>query len=237
MGERLRNSLEMLSSSAIVVVAVLLLWTQFTRSDAAVDDGIDLLDDVTMSASLLTKSMGTADRILLEFSDFQCPYCAEYALEEMPRIKRALIDAGTLSYGYLHFPLKAIHPEAVAAGMAAECAGRQGRFWEMHDRLFVDQERLSLTGFASQVLALGLDETRFDECMQGEEAAAAVEADFQQGLALGVRATPTFFIGTVGTDGVIELTSRIRGQVTLEGIEDALARDDGGLASWLRWLR
>ena len=101
---------------------------------------MEVLEDVTMSVSLLTKRMGAADRILLDFSDFQCPYCAEYALDELPRIKRELVDTGILSYGFLHFPLKGIHPEAAAAGAAAECAGRQGRFWEMHDRLFASQE-------------------------------------------------------------------------------------------------
>ena len=76
---------------------------------------------------------------------------------------------------------------------------------------------------------MGLDETLFEECMLGEDAAAIVEADLEQGLALGVRATPTFFLGTVGADGVVELTTRIRGQVTLEGIQDVLAEEGGGV--------
>ena len=228
MSERIRNGLEMLSNTAIVIVAVLLLWTQLIRPQAVVDDAMDALDDVTMSAS-----NRTADRILLEFSDFQCPYCAEYAMDELPRIGRELVDAGILSYGYLHFPLKGIHPEATAAGVAAECAGQQGGFWEMHDRLFANQERLSPTEFVRQSQAMNLDQTLFGECMQSDDATGAVEADFQQGLALGVRATPTFFIGTVGADGVVELTSRIRGQITLEGITDALERETGGWRSWL----
>ena len=235
--ERTRNGLDMLGNCAIVVIAALLLWTQLIRPDPGVGDAREALDDVTINAAMLTKRMGTADRILLEFSDFQCPYCAEYALDELPRIERELVEAGVLSYGYLHFPLKGIHPEAAAAGVAAECAGRQNGFWEMHDRLFANQEHLSVDQFLSQSVAMGLDQMLFEECMQGDAAAAAVEADFEQGLALGVRATPTFFIGTVGADGVVELTSRIRGQITLEGIRDALAEDEGGLASWWPWLR
>jgi len=234
--ERIRNSLDMLGNGAIVVIAALLLWTQIIKPDPNVGDARDVLDDVTMNASMLTKRMGTANRILLEFSDFQCPFCAEHAMGELPRIKRELVDAGILSYGYLHFPLKGIHPEAATAGVAAECARRQGRFWEMHDRLFASQERLSRREFVSQSDAMGLDRMLFEECMHGDVAAAAVEADFQQGLALGVRGTPTFFIGTVGADGVVELTSRIRGQVTLETIKDALAKENGGLAAWRPWL-
>ncbi len=184
---------------------------------------------------MLTKRMGSADRILLEFSDFQCPYCAEYALDELPRIKRKLVDTGIVSYGFLHFPLKGIHPEAVAAGAAAECAGRQGRFWEMHDRLFAGQGRFSRAEFLTYAHEMGLDKTRFEECMLGEEAVAIVDADVRQGAALGVRATPTFFLGKVGADGVVELTRRITGQATLEGIEDVLAEERGGLASWLPW--
>ena len=235
MFKRIKSGLDILANSAIVMVAVLLLWT-LLKPDAGADDGVDALEDVTMSASLLTKRVGTGDRILLEFADFQCPYCAEYALKDLPRLKRELVDAGRLSYAYLHFPLKGIHPEADMAGIAAECAGQQGRFWEMHDRLFANQGRLSNEEFAGQARAMGLDSAQFGECMQSTEAAVAVEADFQQGLALGVRATPTFFIGTIGTDGVVELSSRMRGQVALEGIEAALAKDEGGLASWWSWL-
>lgn len=236
MFKRIKSGLDILANSAIVIVAVLLLWT-LLKPDAGADDGVDALEDVAMSASLLTKRVGTGDRILLEFADFQCLYCAEYALEDLPRLKQELVDAGRLSYAYLHFPLKGIHPEAAMAGVAAECAGQQERFWEMHDRLFANQRRLSNKEFAGQARAIGLDSTQFGECMQSEEAAAAVETDFKQGLALGVKATPTFFIGTIGADGMVELSSRMRGQVTLEGIEAALARDEGGLASWWSWLR
>jgi protein-disulfide isomerase len=98
-----------------------------------------MLDDVTMNASMLTKRMGMTDRILVEFSDFQCPYCANYALDELPRIKRELVDTGIVSYGFLHFPLKGIHPEAAAAAAAAECAGQQGRLG--HARQALRQSR------------------------------------------------------------------------------------------------
>ena len=105
----------------------------------------------------------------------------------------------------------------------------------MHDRLFASHERLTPDEFLSHSHEMGLDETLFEECMLGEDAAAIVDADLEQGLALGVRATPTFFLGTVGVDGVVELTTRIRGQVTLEGIQDVLAEEGVGLASWLPW--
>ena len=225
----------MLANGAIVLVGVLLVWTQLIRPDPTMGEPVEALEDVTMSMSLLTKRMGSADRILLEFSDFQCPYCAEYALDELPRIKRELVDTGIVSYGFLHFPLKGIHPEAAAAGAAAECAGQQGRFWEMHDRLFASQERLSSGEFLNQSHEMGLDEMLFEECMLAEEASASVEMDIRQGAALGVSGTPTFFLGTVGADGVVELTRRIAGQVTLEGIEDVLAEERGGSASWLPW--
>ena len=77
---KIKGGLEVLANGAIVLVAVLLIWTQLIRPDPAVGDPVEVLEDVTMSVSLLTKRMGAADRILLDFSDFQCPYCAEYAL-------------------------------------------------------------------------------------------------------------------------------------------------------------
>ena len=216
-------------------MAGLLVWTQLTRPDASAGDAMVSLEGVTMSELMLTKRMGNADVVLLEFSDFQCTFCAEQLFDTFPDIRRELIDTGILSYGYLHFPLERIHPQARAAGTAAECAGRQGQFWEMHDLLFANQERLSAAEFAAHSDAIGLDPMLFGECMQSD-AEALVEADLQQGLALGVIGTPTFFIGTVGADGVVQLTTRFRGQITLEGIKEAITTDDGGWLSWLPWL-
>lgn len=235
--ERIRGFFDVLGNVAIVMVAVLLVWTQLVRPDRGVDEAVEVLDDVTVSASMLTKRLGAAERILLEFSDFQCPYCAEYAVGELPRIKRNLVEAGELSYAFLHFPLQRIHPEAVAAAAAAECAGQQGRFWEMHDWLFANQAMIGAVDYLSQAHGTGADEAALDACMLGEGAAGAVEAEFRLGVELGVRATPTFFIGRAGADGVVELTRRITGQVTLEDIEEVLAEEGGGWASWLPWRR
>lgn len=146
-------------------------------------------------------------------------------------------QAGELSYAFLHFPLQRIHPEAVAAAAAAECAGQQGRFWEMHDWLFANQAMIGAVDYLSQAHGTGADEAALDACMLGEGAAGAVEAEFRLGVELGVRATPTFFIGRAGADGVVELTRRITGQVTLEDIEEVLAEEGGGWASWLPWRR
>ena len=91
---------------------------------------------INVAVTDLTKRIGDADIILIEFGDFQCHFCASQASEAMPRIRRQLIESGKLSYAYVHFPLEGLHPEAFAASEAAECAGEQDTYWDMHERLF-----------------------------------------------------------------------------------------------------
>jgi protein-disulfide isomerase len=127
---------------------------------------------------------------IVEFSDFQCPYCAQVA-----PVLRAL--PGT--YGdkvriiFRNFPL-VIHPQAVGAAEAAQCAHVQGKFWEYHDRLFANQQALGPDDLKRQAATVGLDASAFGACLDGHTFAGAVEADAREAQRYGVSATPTFFI-------------------------------------------
>ena len=99
---------------------------------------------------------------ILEFSDFQCPFCATFATTEMPDIVRDYVDSGKVLLSFHHLPLTALHPRAEAAAVAAECAGAQGKFWEMHDKLFASWSSQGLVETLSKRLMSGFELLRTD---------------------------------------------------------------------------
>jgi protein-disulfide isomerase len=137
-------------------------------------------------------------------------------------IRRDFVDQGKLTYVSFAFPLERIHPHARKASEAAECAAQQGRYWEMHERLFDDEAALQEPDvFMKNATALGLDMARFESCL-ASEAANAVATDVAEGERLHVNATPTFFLGTIQSDGAIELVKRISGAAPLEVFGSAI---------------
>ncbi|VVC03333.1 Thioredoxin [Candidatus Burarchaeum australiense] len=99
-----------------------------------------------------------------------------------------------IKFVYKQFPLRSIHPFAEKAAEASECAADQGKFFEYHDALFTNQGALDITSLKGYAALLGLNQTSFSDCLDGGLKVAAVEKDFQDGLALGIDGTPTFFI-------------------------------------------
>jgi protein-disulfide isomerase len=132
---------------------------------------------------------------LVEFSDYQCPFCARHVRDTLPQLQRDYIDTGKLRYVMRDFPLESIHPQAFKGHVAARCAGDQGRYWEMHDRLFARQAELQPADLVAHARGLGLEEEGFRACLESERHDAAVRADFQDGVSVGVNGTPMFFLG------------------------------------------
>lgn len=130
---------------------------------------------------------------IVEFSDFQCPYCGRYVKDTYPQIKEKYIDTGKVKYVFRDFPL-GFHQNARPAAIAAECVREQGgdsAFWEYHDTLFANQEALSaddLKGYASD---MGYN---IDSCLDSEKYGDEVDADMAEGASYGVSGTPAFFI-------------------------------------------
>ncbi|HET6510175.1 MAG TPA: DsbA family protein [Baekduia sp.] len=135
---------------------------------------------------------GTGDRELLEYLDFQCPYCRA----AHGAIKSVVLDdlAGRVRLRVRHFPIREKHPRAEATARAAEAAGRQGRFWEMHDLLFARFDAVTDEDLEAYASELGLDVARFAADVADPALAAAVEEDRQAGLAQGVTGTPGLFL-------------------------------------------
>lgn len=137
--------------------------------------------------------------LIEEYSDFQCLYCSLHARETFPKIKSEYIDKGLVRYQFINMPLRSIHPAAQKAAEAALCAGKQGKFWEMHDLLFERQREWAtqispLKTFEKYASEIGLNVEKFNKCVREGETALQVQNDLAEAAKRGVTATPTFFI-------------------------------------------
>lgn len=129
--------------------------------------------------------------VLVEFGDYQCPHCG-HAYPLLKKLVEELRDE--MTFVFRNFPLAEAHPFATAAALAAEAAGNQGKFWEMHDLIFENQHRLSSRVFLDFAASLQLDENKFVTDWKSDTTLAKVERDFESGVRSGVNGTPTFFI-------------------------------------------
>jgi predicted DsbA family dithiol-disulfide isomerase len=135
---------------------------------------------------------------IVEFSDFQCPYCR--AAE--PTIKEVLDKyKDKVRFSYRDFPLKQVHPLAEQAAEASRCAGEQDKFWEYHKLLYANQAKLDQAGLTEHARMVGLNLNRFSACLASGKFKAAIESDFQAGIRAGVSGTPTFYINGVFLSG------------------------------------
>jgi protein-disulfide isomerase len=132
---------------------------------------------------------------LVEFSDFQCPFCERFYRETLPLIDKEYIQTGKVRMVYRDFPLENIHKDAMKAAEAAQCAGEQGEYWKMHDKIFENQKAMGMEDLKKYARELGLSGERFDECLDSGKYSEEVLKDFRDGQVLGVQGTPTFFVG------------------------------------------
>jgi protein-disulfide isomerase len=149
----------------------------------------------------MTRGPAAAPVTVFEWSDYECPYCKR-AQETLRRIQAEFPD--TVRLVFKDFPLRS-HPNAVPAASAARCAGVQGRYWEYHDLLFVGQPDLSRRDLIGYARRLGLEAGPFTECLDRGLFREAIRSDVREGVAAGVRATPTFFVNRRKVEGVLPL--------------------------------
>ncbi len=137
---------------------------------------------------------------IVEFSDFECPYCGRFT----PVLRQILTAYPTqVRLVYRFFPLSAIHPEAQKAAEAAACANNQGKFWEMHDTLFAEQSSIGVDALKEKAKRLGLDTKQFNDCLDSGASSEVVAADVAAGQQLGLAATPGTFVNGRFVDGAV----------------------------------
>lgn len=137
---------------------------------------------------------------IIEFSDFECPFCAKFYSQTLPSIQQKYIDTGKVKFVYKDFPLN-FHKNAQKAAEAAQCAGDQGKYWEYHDKIFDNQPSLNLENLKKWAIDLSLDINEFNQCLDSGKYYDEVQRDMEEGTAAGVRGTPAFFINGVFLSG------------------------------------
>jgi len=137
---------------------------------------------------------------ILEFGDFECSYCGQAF-----SIVREILQKyqGKIYFAFRDFPLINDHPNALNSALAVGCANEQGKFWEMHDKLFINQANLTDADLLFYAQAVGLNTVQFNSCFKTEKYLSEINQDIDDGLGFGVRATPTFFINGYKIEGVI----------------------------------
>jgi len=149
---------------------------------------------VTTGPDIRSEGNESAKVVIVEFSDFQCPFCGRFYMETLPQIQANYINTGKVRFVYKHFPLSQIHAFSFKAAEASECAADQGKFWQMHNMLYENQEKLSVPDIKGYASELGLDLTQFNQCLDSGTKANKVRNDLSEGQQLGVDGTPSFFV-------------------------------------------
>ncbi len=138
---------------------------------------------------------------IIEFGDFECPGCAQFAAVTEPDMRARIVDAGLANFRYFDYPLP-IHPNTISASLAASCAADQGKFWEMHDAIFAGQYDWNTQAtsnprkvFDTYAAQLGLNVADYKQCFDSQKNLARISAHKAAGEKIGVPSTPTFVIG------------------------------------------
>jgi protein-disulfide isomerase len=229
---RIRAVLDGVAALSMTAASITMVWFLVSRTpDAAASFSVVQRSPVenieSRNLTLRLASLGpsaTAARpptlALVEFADFECSFCAQYALETLPRIRRDFVDTGQVTYVYKHFPLP-FHASALPAAEMAACADEQSRFWDVHDRLFTVGGPLRPPALTAIAKDLRLDEPRLRKCLTSVR--PRIDADTADARRLGVESTPTFLIGEIGEDNVVTVRRRIMGAHDYDTFKDALS--------------
>jgi protein-disulfide isomerase len=169
------------------------------------------LANVTLPAGGATRGNPKAKLTIIEYTDFECPFCARYARESYPALMKEYVDTGKVRYVVRHLPLESIHPNAREAARAAECARQQGRFDVLHDRLFANPKALGRADLERTAGAIGLDVAVFRRCLDNPATDAVVSRDLEEARRVGISATPSFVFGLTQPDGSVRALRSVSG--------------------------
>jgi protein-disulfide isomerase len=222
--ERWRALLDTMATVTMLVAALYMISSTSTQRGSPTRPSRDIpvpKDPLPLAGSAL-RGASQAPVIIVEYSDFQCPYCRRFVTDTLPELDRLYVSTGKVRLAFRELPLP-IHGQAQRAAEGAECAAQQGQFWQLHDALFAHPTELDEAGIRRHALALGLEPKGFDACMAGASS-EKVRTDVASARALGVAGTPAFFIGRSGPDDSVRVTATVAGARPLEEFKRILDR-------------
>jgi protein-disulfide isomerase len=147
------------------------------------------------------RGSASAKVMLLEFSDYQCPFCGRHFRETMPQIEKTYIETGKIKYAFKDFPIESLHRQAVKAHEAANCAADQDKYWPMHARLFMNPNPLGPEELKAHAAAVGVNLGTYQQCVDSGRHVQTVQQSINDAVSFGVTGTPAFFVGVVAPDG------------------------------------
>lgn len=207
-----RSALDALATILLVVVAVTLLLDRTSgrssdnppRPTIRPPAALQSVRDAPVSGAKDAKIM------IIEYSDFQCPFCAHFANDVFPELKSKYLSNGRVGFAFRHFPIVGTHPRSMEAAVAAQCAGRQGKFWEIHDHLFHTQPSAITWDFFKMVSEYGVDTNKWKACVNND-GKNQVASDLRDALTIGVSSTPIFLVGLRRDNDMVRITDVIVG--------------------------
>lgn len=193
--------------------ALLLLGTQSWAFQKG--QKISVADDPSMKE-------GNPGLVLIEVSDFQCPFCGRGARDVLPKVYEKFIRTGKVELIFLDFPLP-MHPDASKAAAAAACAADQSKFWEMHHELFAHQDALSSEQLAGHAGNVGLDVPAFQKCIASGKTVPGIREDMRTVQNLGINSTPAYLLGRRVPGGdKVQILDSIKGAKPYEEFEEKI---------------
>jgi protein-disulfide isomerase len=139
---------------------------------------------------------------IVEFTDYQCPFCQSFHVRSFPELKKNYIDTGKVRFYSRDLPLADMHSNAMRAAQAARCANDQGQFWKMREVMSATPDRLDLESLISDAKSINLNMAQFASCVQTEKYKDAVQSDVMEAMRIGANGTPTFIVGKSTSEGV-----------------------------------
>ena len=186
-----------------------------------------LLNKTVDVAGIPTQGAQTAKIMMVEVSDYHCPFCRRYRQETQPQIESQYVSTGKIRYAFIDYPIAQLHPQAYRSHEAANCAGEQGKYWEMNAQLFEAPLR-EASELVSKAGKIGLDTARFKSCLDGGKFAGAVRDSVSRMQTLGVDSTPTFLIGLAPAKGEqFKVLKVVKGAMPFDNFKSVL---DGPLS-------
>jgi len=173
-------------------------------------------------------SLGSSDApvTIVAFVDYQCPYCRKYQADVFPGLRKRYIETGKVRYFVSNLPLQALHANALLAAEAALCAGEQGGFWKLHEKLLEHEAKLDRDSLLEYAQGVGLDAPRFWQCLESHRFADRVKQELDQVKQIGLSGTPSFIVGKVVSGAVVGPT--VIGAQPMEAFEQKVREASGG---------
>jgi protein-disulfide isomerase len=226
--KRLRVILDTAASLAVVIGATVLVlrMSPAPRTDPPRNREIPVPEAPLSLDGAALIGDPAAQAVMLEFSDFECPFCGKFSAEVLPSLQKQYIESGRLLLAFRHLPLN-IHPNAQPAALAASCAAEQNKFAPFHDLLFANPKALDADSLSKYASVVGLDRRSYSSCLEAT-APGRVTADTDLAKLLGVTGTPAFFVGVQGPDLKLTVQKTIKGT---KPISDFVAAVESALAT------